>query len=376
MVELPPSFLVAFSALSMAGLAGPSAAAAPPPAPSDALLPSPWAEVPIGTTLTFEVVSDTVLAGGKPVHAVVRETWVVAQRDASVVIVLASGGDYPATEPARRLRIPLTPVAPEPARPSGEASGQVATRAGARAWAGEEELAVPFGGPGATVHCTIYRESTDPLESSTQQREWKNPAYPVPLKVVAMTMSGGVAANGSRSTRTLVGYEVPRAAGPELASWAGVAVGTRYVFAVTEHRESGLATRNPAPADKMWQETWTLTGRDAAHATVRVTGKPGDAPAGSTLTFPRVAETSVASQSGTAEEHDEVRVAREALTTKLGTFDAVHVTHDHTMNEADGRTEAWRAAAYPVPVRQVKTLRAKQSSTTTVRELVAVKPAH
>lgn len=158
--------------------------------------PTTWQDLAIGATFTFDVSSE-FSTGAKekapaPVRRHWREVWTLVARDATTATIeKASEG--------RVVRNTLPLVSEDPAPPAAGAT----VRRDVRHWASNEDLILPLG----TLHCAIYEEETTGPTSRSARRDWKHPAYPVPVQVVETSSNQAGAGRNTRTTRTLLSFD-------------------------------------------------------------------------------------------------------------------------------------------------------------------------
>jgi hypothetical protein len=173
-------------------------------------------------------------------------------------------------------------------------------------------------------------------------------------------------------TRTLVKLAPPSSPPvPAGDAWEAFPVGTVFEYACEEE----VTGRRAEPEKKSWTESWTVRekGKDGVRVEVKAAGGGT-----SERTLPLVwrRPESDSAERGSAAEHRLTTVDDQPLETPLGRFDCVHVATSHSMIDAGGRSEEWRAPAYPVPLRTVEDWGAKQTVRVTTRTLARVeKPA-
>lgn len=337
--------------------------------------PNPWRSVPVGTVLEVEVVResgefrDDMDRGKNLAREKSREVWTVVARDAATVTVEKVVTGEKTGESRTREPVALDPVDALPDEPSGTAAA--VAEDGSPKWGGREDVKTDFG----TFACIVVVRRRSPLESSFESREWWTASLPVPLKATTRSSGGNGVTREENVTRTVVAWK-PGKAGPAAPGgmaarpanpWAAFPQGTRFTFEV-EKVTGPFGGGDAKPETTRERETWTLESVGAARVKLTVREAAGGA---REVEVDAVPAEPVAGETGRAEDHTRVTVGRERLTTPLGEHDCVHVTREHSMIDASGRSEEWRSPDFPLPLKTFEALSAKRETRTT-RTLVSV----
>ena len=162
--------------------------------------------------------------------------------------------------------------------------------------------------------------------------------------------------------RTLVAAET---AAP--ASWADCAIGTNFDVRI-EHVTQLLFPPGRKPTTDTGAEHWTLVRKDPKTAVFAVV--VGDKKLENTLPLvPEPLAEEGASATG-PDDHQKTGMTHETIETPLGKLDCAVLNRQHTMNEASGEEQEWRAAAYPLPVKTRSHWTHKQQEDTETRTVV------
>ena len=349
--------------------------------PAAAKIENPWKRVPVGTILEFRIVTEESTSLNKETRrAESTETWTVVGNDGrTAVIEIAAGGTI------KRIQKDLAPVDPWPEPPAGSLSqaGSTVLDSGAadgreRLTSVRERIETPLG----VFEALRIDLRTVRLESESRASEWRVPGYPEPIKSLSVHAGGAGVTRTINETRLLIRFSAPASAeavtpgaaqgassgaAARPAIWSDFAPGIHFdVHVEKEHTVLFPAGRTPTIEKSL--EHWTLLKKDDKTATFEVA--IGASKSEKSLPLALDPPPVNGQETRGPEEHRTAAVARETITTPLGTLDCLKIRRTMSMNEADGQEFEWRADGYPVAVRTISEWSHKQQKDVETRTVV------